>query len=91
MPISVIIKFPDTGYIRPLDVEYQGQATNLRGLIFDLAEEHSHLKRLITDEGNLHHGFIAFVNEEDVKSGQRLDTPINDGDEIFIIPSFIGG
>jgi len=34
---------------------------------------------------------VIFVNEEDVRFLQKLDTPLQNGDEVSIVPAASGG
>ena len=48
-------------------------------------------KHLFTEEGELRAYVNLFVNEEDIRHLQGVDTPINAGDKLMIIPSIAGG
>ncbi len=56
--------------------------------VFDWVEvRHPGFKdRLISNEGNLGRDVSVFVNEENVRLLHHLDTPINDGDELVVLP-----
>ncbi|MBI4499931.1 MAG: MoaD family protein [Gemmatimonadetes bacterium] len=47
--------------------------------------------RITADSGKLRPYLNVFVNDEDIRFAKNLDTPVNDGDEISIIPSIAGG
>ena len=71
-----------------LDVE----ATTVRQVVDQLASQNEEFKtRLLDDSGNLLRFVNVFVNEEDVRFLQKLETPLKDGDEVAIIPSVSGG
>ena len=48
-------------------------------------------ERLIDDSGEVRRFVNVYVNEEDIRFLQNQKTPINDGDEISIIPAIAGG
>jgi len=47
--------------------------------------------RLLDDTGHIRGSVLVFVNEEDVRFLQSEQTPLNDGDEVSIIPAYAGG
>lgn len=48
-------------------------------------------KHLFIDEGNLRNFVNIYVNENDIRSQQKIQTPIKEGDTLSIIPSVAGG
>ena len=51
-------------------------------------------ERLISDEGGtakLHRFVNVYVNDEDVRFSGGLDTGVDDGDEVTILPAVAGG
>lgn len=48
-------------------------------------------ERLLDESGGVRRFVNVYVNEEDIRFLQNLDTPIKDGDEISIIPAIAGG
>ena len=48
-------------------------------------------ERLLDDTGAVRRFVNVYVNEEDIRFLQNLDTPVKDGDEISIIPAIAGG
>ncbi len=48
-------------------------------------------KHLYSDESKLRSFVNVYVNDEDIRSGQRLDTPVQDGDTVSIVPAIAGG
>jgi molybdopterin/thiamine biosynthesis adenylyltransferase/rhodanese-related sulfurtransferase/molybdopterin converting factor small subunit len=54
--------------------------------------EHAELRRHLYGEQNVLRNFVnVYVNDEDIRHAQRLDTPVRDGDTISIIPAIAGG
>src|SRR5918911_5333733 len=48
-------------------------------------------KHLYSDESRLRSFVNVYVNDEDIRSAQRLDTPVKDGDTVSIVPAIAGG
>jgi molybdopterin synthase sulfur carrier subunit len=48
-------------------------------------------ERLLDDSGAVRRFVNVYVNEEDIRFLQNLDTKVKDGDEISIIPAIAGG
>lgn len=54
--------------------------------------EHPELKDSLTDgEGGLRRFVNVYVDGEDVRFGDGLDTPVKDGGEVQILPAVAGG
>ena len=91
--MSVLIRIPT-----PLQklvgdqAEVNVEAGSLREAIGQLADKNSEFKtRLLDDGGELRRFVNVYVNEEDVRFLQKLDTPLKDGDEVSIVPAIAGG
>jgi len=48
-------------------------------------------KHLYTEDHQLRNFVTLFLNSEDIRSLQGLDTPVQEGDEISIVPAIAGG
>ena len=91
--MSVIVRIPT-----PLQklvgnqAEVQAEGGTLREVIESLASQSADIKtRLLDDSGELRRFVNVYVNEEDVRFLQKLDTPLKDGDEVSIVPAIAGG
>ena len=87
--MSVLVRIPT-----PLQklvgdqAEVNVDATTLRDAVTKLAEQNPEFKtRLLDDSGELRRFVNVYVNEEDVRFLQKLDTPLKDGDEVSIVPA----
>ncbi len=70
----------------------QGSGDTLSALIDDLDGKFSGFKgRLVTDEGALHRFVNIYVNDEDVRFTGALDTALQDGDSVTVLPAVAGG
>lgn len=57
-----------------------------------LAQTYPALKKhLFTDEGELRTFVNLFLNNEDIRFLQGLQTPLQNGDTLMIVPSIAGG
>ena len=91
--MSVLVRIPT-----PLQklvgdkAEVSVEATTLREAVEQLAANNGEIKgRLLDDSGELRRFVNVYVNEEDVRFLQKLDTPLKDGDEVSIVPAIAGG
>lgn len=48
-------------------------------------------KRLFKTEGQLNRFINIYVNDEDIRFLENLDTPLKSGDELAIVPAIAGG
>ena len=48
-------------------------------------------EQLMTAEGELHRFVNVYVNDEDARYLEKLDTKVSDGDTISLLPSVAGG
>lgn len=70
----------------------EAKGDTLAALIDNLDASHVGIKgRLITEDGSLHRFVNVYVNDEDVRFTGSLQTPVNDGDTVTILPAVAGG
>ena len=48
-------------------------------------------EQLMTEDGDLHRFVNVYVNDEDARYLDRLDTKVADGDSVSLLPSVAGG
>jgi len=61
-------------------------------IIGDLDKQHRGLKeKLCEDNGNVRRFVNIYVNNQDIRFLQQLDTAVMDDDEISIMPAIAGG
>jgi sulfur-carrier protein len=71
-------------------VELDGDT--IRTVIDGLVERHPALRpQLLTDEGELNRFVNVYVNGQDVRYLQGLDTPVAAADEVRLLPAMAGG
>ena len=69
-----------------------GSGGTLRELLEDLETQHEGLKpALLNDAGRLHRFLNVYLNDEDVRFLDGMETPVADGDTVSILPAVAGG
>ena len=48
-------------------------------------------EQLMTEEGELHRFVNVYVNDEDARYLEKLDTKVTEGDTVSLLPSVAGG
>ena len=66
--------------------------TSLRRVMRSARDSHPEIYRHWCDgEGNLRESLTVFVNGDHIRYRNGLDTVVEDGDEIYIVPLITGG
>jgi molybdopterin synthase sulfur carrier subunit len=72
--------------------EVTANGTTVAALVDDLESNHPGMKERICDEEGKVRRFVnIFVNGDDIRFLNNLDTPVKDGDEVSIVPAIAGG
>ena len=72
--------------------EIEVKAENVGRALEELTTQYPSLrKHLFTEEGDLRTYVNLFVNDEDIRHLQGVDTPLQPNDRLMIIPSIAGG
>ncbi|NQU07969.1 MAG: MoaD/ThiS family protein [Candidatus Abyssubacteria bacterium] len=72
--------------------EVPAQGSTVAEIIDDLDRSHSGLKaRLCEENGQIRRFVNIYVNDEDIRFMQSLNTPVAEDDELSIIPAIAGG
>jgi sulfur-carrier protein len=72
--------------------EVQATADTVAALIEDLERQYPGLKeRLVEDGGELRRFINVYVDQEDIRFLQGVQTTLKQGDEVFIVPAIAGG
>jgi MoaD family protein len=67
-------------------------ATSVDGLLDALEGRYPGIKGRLCDEaGKLRRFLNVYVNSEDIRFLDNQNTPLNDGDEVSIVPAVAGG
>ncbi|MEK6614085.1 MAG: MoaD/ThiS family protein [Candidatus Binatota bacterium] len=72
--------------------EVNAQGNNVRALVEDLERNFPGIKERICDESGKIRRFVnVYVNGDDIRFLQNLETSLKEGDNISIIPAIAGG
>lgn len=91
--MSVTVRLPTV--LRPQangqsTVEVDG--TNVGEVVSGLVSEYPGLQgNLLDDDGNVRKFVNIYINDEDIRFLDKLDTSVADGDEVAILPAVAGG
>ncbi|HVX86121.1 MAG TPA: MoaD/ThiS family protein [Phycisphaerae bacterium] len=91
MAVKVRIPTPLRTLTNGVDiVELQGSTVG--GLLNELSGKFEGMdKRLFKQPGELNRFVNVYVNDEDIRFLENLETPIKDGDDVSIVPAIAGG
>jgi len=83
---SVFIRFTAGKSICPVN------ATTVRDSLMELVNRHPDLRsQLLADDGQLLAHLQVFVNEDNIRDRDGVETELRDRDEVLIIPALAGG
>jgi molybdopterin synthase sulfur carrier subunit len=68
-----------------------GDGATLLDVIDDIEARHPGLKERLVEEQGLRRFVNVYVNDEDVRFADGLDTPTADGDVVVVLPAVAGG
>ena len=69
----------------------EGSGATLAELLGDLDSQHSGLRERLVDSSGLRRFVNVYLNDEDVRFLGGLETPVNDGDTVTVLPAVAGG
>ena len=70
----------------------EGESGQLREVLAGLGERYPALKeQVFGPDGGLHKFVNVYINDEDVRYLEGLDTKVADGDTVAILPAVAGG
>jgi len=91
MPVKVRIPTPLQNLTGGA-AEVTAEGKTVRELIDDLERRYAGIKARLCDENGEIRRFVnIFVNDEDIRFLQGLDTELKEGDEVSIVPAIAGG
>jgi molybdopterin synthase sulfur carrier subunit len=68
------------------------KGANIKEVIEDLERNFPGIKERICDDGGALRRFVnLYLNDEDIRFKNNLETALSDGDELSIIPAIAGG
>ena len=69
----------------------EGSGDTLRALIVDLDANHPGIAERIVDDAGLRRFVNIYLNDEDVRFLDGIDTVLSDGDVVTVLPAVAGG
>jgi len=79
---------PQTGNLDSVQV----QGASVKEVLGTLTSQYPELgKRLYKNQSELNRFVNVYVNDEDIRFLENLDTPVKQGDELSIVPAIAGG
>ena len=68
------------------------QGASVKEVLGSLTSRYPELgKKLFKGENEVNRFINLYVNDEDIRFMENLDTPVKDGDELSIVPAIAGG
>ena len=68
-----------------------GEGGTVGELLRDLDSKYPGFEQQIMQDGHLHRFVNIYLNDEDIRYLDQLDTRVEDGDSISILPALAGG
>ena len=90
--MAVTVKIP--AQLRNLtanEAEAQVDGTTVGEVLDAVYDRYDGLRDRITENGELRRFVNVYVGGEDIRFGDGLETSVNDGDEVTILPAVAGG
>lgn len=91
MSVNVRVPTPLRKFTNGVD-EVSAQGNSVRALVDDLEQKFPGIKERICDESGKIRRFVnVYVNGDDIRFLQNLETSLKEGDSISIVPAIAGG
>jgi molybdopterin synthase sulfur carrier subunit len=91
MAVRVRVPTPLRKYTQGVD-EVSAQGNTIKALVEDLEKSYPGIKERICDESGKVRRFVnVYVNGDDIRFLQNLETVLKEGDSISIVPAIAGG
>ena len=74
------------------EAKVDADGATVRDVLADLEGKYPGItKNVLAEDGGLHRFINVYLNDEDVRYLGSLETPVNDGDTVSILPAVAGG
>ena len=91
MSIKVRVPTPLRRFTAGVD-EVTASGDSIRAIIIDLERNHPGIsERLMDDKGELRRFVNIYLNGDDIRFLNQLNSTVKDGDDISIVPAIAGG
>ena len=91
MSVKVRVPTPLRKFTQGVD-EVNAQGANIKSVVEDLDKNYPGIKERICDEtGKIRRFVNVYVNGDDIRFLQNLETSLKEGDNISIVPAIAGG
>jgi molybdopterin synthase sulfur carrier subunit len=91
MAVRVRVPTPLRKFTQGID-EVNAQGANVKSVVEDLEKKYPGIKERICDESGKIRRFVnVYVNGDDIRFLQNLETSLKEGDAISIVPAIAGG
>ncbi|ABC29626.1 Molybdopterin converting factor, small subunit [Hahella chejuensis KCTC 2396] len=90
--MSITIHIPTV--LRPLTGDQkriEGGGENVREVIENMESHYPGIQERLMADGKVHRFLNIYVNDDDIRFADNLDTPVRTGDSITILPAVAGG
>ena len=91
--VNVYVQGEDIRFLDGLDtaVDDGDEVTTVGEVLDGLYDRYDGLRERIAEDGDLRRFVNVYVAGEDIRFLDGLDTPVEDGDEVTILPAVAGG
>ena len=69
----------------------QAEGSTVRELLDNLDQHHPGIKDMVMVDGEIYRFVNIYLNDEDIRFLNQLDTPLHEGDVLSILPALAGG
>lgn len=90
MAVKVMIPTPLRQYTAGKD-SVEASGSSVHDVLQNLGKQYAGITERLLDGGKVRRFVNVYVNDEDIRYLKNLDTPVQDGDEVSIIPAVAGG
>jgi molybdopterin synthase sulfur carrier subunit len=90
MPVKVHIPTPLRQHTAGRDV-VEAHGGTVKEVLDDLGRQFPGITQRLFDGAQVRRFVNVYLNEEDIRYLSNLDTPVNEGDQVSIIPAVAGG